>query len=73
MTFTEALVGQKCRPAGQRPATSPDDYFYAVVACWLEPNTQGKLLLQCALVADSTGKTNVLSFHELEFSDLDWS
>lgn len=70
--MTEILLGQKCRMAGRPPAQSAADYHYTVVAAWLEENTVGRQVMMCAVVADSTGKTNVMPFLDLEFSDLSW-
>lgn len=80
--LNEALLGQKCKPLGSKPPASqarPEDYFYTVVAVWLEPRvfSQGDgtvtgYRLMCGLVSDNNGGANVLAFLDLEFSDLDF-
>lgn len=77
MNLSENLLGQKCRPQGAPPQpanATPEDYYYTVVACWLEQNGLGNSQkLMCALVSDATGGTNIMSFADLEFSDLEWT
>ncbi len=80
--LAENLIMQKCRPSAiNKPMAAdarPEDYFYTVVACWLEPRgfSQGDATpigyrLMCAVVSDQLGGTNVLPFLELEFSDIE--
>ncbi len=72
--LSENLVMQKCRPLGAPPRFAdarPEDYFYTVVACWLEPTASGGNRLMCAVVSDGSGGANVLEFLALEFSDLE--
>ena len=81
-SLSEILLGQKCRPMGAspRPADArPEDYFYTVVACWLDPcafsqgdPTPVRYRLTCAVVAELNGVPNVLPFLDLEFSDLEF-
>lgn len=67
MNLSDNLVGQKCRPAN-----SATDFFYEVVACWLQPPSTalGVAQLKIAVVADVNGKTNVLNFTDLEFDTI---
>lgn len=74
-SLSEALVGQKCRPTGVGPPAKDaraEDYYYSVVACWLEPTASG-FRLMCAVVGDGGGSTNVVPFLGLEFSDINWT
>lgn len=73
---SEILVGQKCRPLNSKPPAStakPEDYFYIVVATWIEKcdTISQRHILMCAVVSDMTGGTNILSFLDLEFSDIE--
>lgn len=78
--LSENLVGQKCRPFGTKPGPADavaEDYFYTVVAAWLEPShfsqndaTVIGYHIVCALVTDGTGGTNQLPFMNLEFANI---
>lgn len=81
MNLAENLVMQRCRPIGIKPEAAnarPEDYFYTVVAAWLESRvfssgdgTPIGYRLMCAVVSEDSGGTNVLPFLDLEFSDIE--
>jgi len=69
------LIGRRCRKMNAQPPaaqTTPDDYYFEVVAAWLNPsvNMSGLTVghtLELAVIDVRNGETNVYTFFDLEF------